>query len=153
MKSCEHCGSSPVPYGGHGYRVCCVEERRRRNRERAKKYTKQFNDKEAARQRKYRAANREKARAWGRNTSHRLRLKRHGLTQAEYDDLLSSQGACCAVCKLDTPGRKRTWSIDHCHKTGRVRGLLCNHCNSALGHARDNPSILRALASYLEGNL
>jgi len=44
-------------------------------------------------------------------------------------------------------------TVDHVHdNTQRVRGLLCNHCNLAIGHARDNPEILRALADYVEAN-
>jgi Recombination endonuclease VII len=43
-----------------------------------------------------------------------------------------------------------TWSIDHCHRTGSVRGLLCASCNSALGMVKDDPTILAALIEYLK---
>ena len=79
-------------------------------------------------------------------------LKRHyGLTPDEWDALFLLQGFCCAVCKTLTPGRKNgQWSTDHCHVGGKVRGILCNGCNLALGHVKDDPKRLRLLAEYLE---
>lgn len=77
-------------------------------------------------------------------------LKQKGLTQARFDEMLVSQEERCAVCRSPEPGGRGSFHIDHDHATGRVRGLLCHHCNVALGSARDNPSILRAMADYLE---
>ena len=79
-------------------------------------------------------------------------LKRHyGITPTDWDTLFLSQGSCCAVCKSSDPGRKSGhWSTDHCHKEGKVRGILCNGCNIALGHIKDDPDRLRLLAEYLE---
>ena len=48
---------------------------------------------------------------------------------------------------------KRSYAVDHCHKTGIVRGLLCDQCNSILGRCSDDPAVLRRLASYLDGKL
>src|ERR1039458_5977494 len=79
-------------------------------------------------------------------------LRRHyNLTPDEWDAMFEAQGRACAVCKSIFPGRKTGhWSTDHDHKTGIVRGILCNGGNMALGQAADDPQRLRALADYLE---
>ena len=75
---------------------------------------------------------------------------------AEYHELLARQGGACAVChdknNSETTMRrgKRGLHVDHDHKTGQVRGLLCNGCNRALGFTGDRPEVLRAAADYLE---
>ena len=81
----------------------------------------------------------------------RGKLKRqYQLSLEEYDALLSQQNNCCAVCKTKEPGGNSPhFKIDHDHRTGLIRGLLCNRCNSGLGHFRDNPVTLHAAAEYL----
>lgn len=84
----------------------------------------------------------------------RQNLSRYGLTPSQYDDLLASQDGCCAICgDPPDPNGVRAASrlhVDHCHETGRVRGLLCVRCNPALGLFHDRPGLLRAAADYLE---
>ncbi|MEV6049978.1 endonuclease VII domain-containing protein [Streptomyces sp. NPDC052107] len=76
-------------------------------------------------------------------------LKRDcGLTEAERDALIASQRGLCAICPAAPPAH-----VDHCHKTGRVRGVLCFNCNSAIGKLRDDPDVGRRAVAYLEGNL
>ncbi|WP_251092694.1 endonuclease VII domain-containing protein [Streptomyces sp. Caat 7-52] len=76
-------------------------------------------------------------------------LKRsYGLTEAGRDAMVVSQRGLCAIC-LDAPPEH----VDHCHKTGRVRGVLCFNCNSAIGKLRDDPDVGRRAVAYLEGNL
>lgn len=73
----------------------------------------------------------------------------YGITLAEYSYLLGQQGGCCAIC--ESVPKKRNLVVDHNHKTGQVRGLLCNKCNhDLLGGGRENPTILRRAAKYLE---
>ncbi|MEU6272118.1 endonuclease VII domain-containing protein [Streptomyces populi] len=75
-------------------------------------------------------------------------LKRnYGLTEAERDELIASQGGVCCIC-LSAPATQ----VDHCHKTGSVRGVLCFNCNSGLGLLRDDPEAAYRAADYLEGN-
>ncbi len=96
-----------------------------------------------------------------KNCDVRARRKNmYGLDRAAFIALVAAQGGRCAGCGSDDPGGKQgEWIIDHDHscctyasKTcGRcVRGLLCNHCNLVLGHVKDDPEVLRTLASYLE---
>lgn len=79
----------------------------------------------------------------------RRRLRKYGLTQEQYDQMMAEQDDRCAACCTDTPGFKG-WCIDHDHQTGRVRGILCTPCNRAIGFAQESPVILRALADWLE---
>ncbi|MFE0542335.1 endonuclease VII domain-containing protein [Streptomyces sp. NPDC058891] len=75
------------------------------------------------------------------------RLKRHyGLTQAERDEIVASQRGLCVIC-LKAPAVH----VDHCHETGKVRGVLCFNCNSAIGKLGDDPDAVRRAAAYLEG--
>lgn len=77
------------------------------------------------------------------------RLQRdYGLTQEEYDSLFDQQLGFCAICH-QAPG-KRGLAVDHHHLTGKVRGLLCDRCNTGLGLFRDMPMWLRQAADYLD---
>lgn len=72
-------------------------------------------------------------------------LKKHyGLTLAQYDALHTAQDFKCAICK-----EKTELHVDHCHKTGKVRALLCGPCNRSLGMLRENPELCLAAATYL----
>ena len=77
---------------------------------------------------------------------------KYGLTLADYDALLGSQGGGCAICgRTEEPGQPgRPLPVDHDHKTGRIRGILCGLCNKAIGQMLDNPELLRRAARYLE---
>ncbi|GHI96630.1 endonuclease VII domain-containing protein [Streptomyces olivaceus] len=75
-------------------------------------------------------------------------LKRqYGITEVERDALVASQGGACCIC-LAAPAAH----VDHCHETGRVRGVLCFSCNAALGQFKDRPDAIRRAAAYVEGN-
>lgn len=74
-----------------------------------------------------------------------------GIGKKEYNDLLEAQGYKCAVCghpHVDEKGFRL--HVDHCHTTGKIRGLLCNHCNLGLGHFKDNKFLLHVAYKYLE---
>lgn len=75
---------------------------------------------------------------------------RYGITLEEYEVLLESQNFKCKICgsKENTQGWRL--AVDHCHKTGRVRGLLCHNCNRALGLFKDNAENLKKAIWYVE---
>ena len=71
-----------------------------------------------------------------------------GITLEQYELLLKEQGYSCAICKK--PSTRKRLAVDHCHTTGKVRGLLCSHCNQGLGHFMDNQTILENSLNYLK---
>jgi hypothetical protein len=75
------------------------------------------------------------------------REKNYGVTPAMYDIMLEKQGGVCPICG-NLPG-KRALAVDHDHRTGEVRGLLCKECNNGLGHFKDNPEFLKKAIDYL----
>lgn len=97
---------------------------------------------------------REYMRQWRANnkakTASYHREYRFGVTQEQYDAMLSAQDFKCAICRTDDPGQNRGWRVDHCHTTGTVRGLLCNGCNVGLGHFKDDTTALQAAIEYLQ---
>jgi hypothetical protein len=83
--------------------------------------------------------------------SFRRNLEIYGLTTADFVRLFAGQGGLCAICGKPNERRRRL-VVDHCHTSGRVRGLLCDACNNMLGMAGEDPAILRAAADYLAGS-
>jgi len=88
-----------------------------------------------------------------RQSSRNRNLKsRFGITREDYNNLLKDQNYKCAICGTDDPkttGTPGTWCVDHCHITGRIRGLLCARCNGALGLFSDNKELLYKAIRYL----
>ena len=77
-------------------------------------------------------------------------LAKYGLSQLQYDELLRNQNGSCAICLSPKIRFKYNLHIDHCHKTGRVRGLLCNTCNRILVGMCDNyPGLVDRLQRYM----
>jgi hypothetical protein len=102
-----------------------------------------------AKKKAWRDANKEHIKAHGR----KQRLKKlYGITLEEFDAILLSQGSRCKICRTDDPGKTGYWCVDHCHNTDRVRGILCNPCNLALGYVKDTPATLKAMIRYLYDN-
>jgi hypothetical protein len=84
-----------------------------------------------------------------------LRSK-YGINYDQYNELLHSQKGLCGICnKPETSifvqtGKIKSLSVDHCHKTNVIRGLLCNSCNRVIGLLKDDPKILKLAINYLE---
>ena len=83
------------------------------------------------------------------------RFKRYGVTKQAYTDMYIAQGGKCAICGTADPGSRaakdgsKSFCVDHCHTTGKVRGLLCFKCNTGIGNFKDNPKYLQAAIDYL----
>lgn len=77
---------------------------------------------------------------------------RYGLTLVAYAELLKKQNGFCAICKGNRSKIKRKLSVDHCHNTGKVRGLLCHICNSGIGLFNDKTDLLKQAYEYLVKN-
>lgn len=87
--------------------------------------------------------------------SRRTRFRKYGITDQEYDDKRNFQNDCCAICRrpeTDTDyktGNILALAVDHCHKSGKVRDLLCRRCNHLLGMANDDVQLLQDMIAYL----
>jgi hypothetical protein len=84
-------------------------------------------------------------------TTKRSRVKRQfGLTDEMFHNILASQEFKCAICgTLEPTGKYPVFNVDHCHATGKVRGLLCHHCNTGIGNLKDDPEIVLKALKYL----
>ncbi len=89
------------------------------------------------------------AKRLSKSGAHERRVqKEYGLGPGEYGQLYLHQGGKCAICRW-ARGISKNLSVDHDHKTGLVRGLLCTRCNQLLGHLKDDPEAGRRIAQYL----
>jgi Recombination endonuclease VII len=73
-----------------------------------------------------------------------------GISADEFDALLAGQSGGCAICG-SVPEREASFHLDHDHLSGAIRGILCLSCNQALGHFRDDPTVLQRAADYVRG--
>ena len=81
----------------------------------------------------------------------RSNLKKYGLTVKDYDDMCEKQKGLCVICGKPQCMKNTTrLSVDHCHNTNKVRGLLCSKCNSGLGFFMDNKQNLLNAIKYLK---
>jgi len=93
---------------------------------------------------KYRDENKEK-------TRFNLLLKTYGISREDYKTMNDSQNGVCAICGFDNNGKPLY--VDHDHRTNKIRGLLCQKCNTAIGLLYDDPDIIKKAAKYLENRL
>ena len=120
-----------------------------------------WKDDKLAYQREYHKVNRKKINAQQRarynraqNTA-RYRKRKFGISQEQYDEMLQRQGGVCAICGEEErrlhpkTQEQQMLSVDHCHETNQIRGLLCADCNFMLGNAKDNISTLAKAIQYL----
>lgn len=114
---------------------------------RTQRYRIRYPDRAKEASKRYRDAN--KQYMSDRQRKYQLRDK-YGITEAQYDEMLIQQNGKCAICETDKPtGKWKRFAVDHCHKSGNVRGLLCNECNRGMGLLRDSPDLLIKAAEYL----
>jgi len=131
-----------------------TEEQRNRKNSYGKEYYQRNKDRIAEYGKEYRKANPEKgairAKKYWENNKYKCEMARikkiFGLSQQDYEQLLFSQQGLCCICNTQL----ENLNIDHCHTTGKIRGLLCKECNLALGLFKDNPTSLRKAALYIE---
>ncbi len=108
----------------------------------------QQSDKGKAARRRYRQSDKSKI-----TSKKGMRKYNYGITEPEYYQLLKEQGGVCAICgNLKTKernGKTVALSVDHNHKTGKIRGLLCSKCNFVLGNSNEDMNILANSITYL----
>lgn len=97
-------------------------------------------------QRKYSEIHRERKKP----AYHKSLLKlKHSMSVEDYNNLLVKQDHKCALCNKHVSELERRLAVDHCHETGRIRGLLCMPCNTSLGQLGDDEKSLKKIISYL----
>ena len=151
-KPCEHCKKMFKPY--RPTQRWCSKHCQRRNKERVqwerkyrKKNQKKLNDYNCNYARKHRAV------------SYKWYLKNaYDLTTEQYQEMFKKQNGVCAICKKPETRKGRNsaillLSVDHNHKTKKVRGLLCQECNLLLGYSHDSIIILKEAIRYLKNGL
>lgn len=118
-----------------GERRCaeCAEERIR-------KWALANKDRMALAQKRYRDSN-------SKNLKRVAKL--YGITAEEYEVMFTEQGGRCAICERHQLEFRRRLCVDHCHKTGKVRGLLCDNCNHGIGLFKDNSERMFRAIKYL----
>lgn len=82
-------------------------------------------------------------------------MKSYSITHDEYSSILLYQGGKCAICGIkesDLVGRKKYLCVDHNHKTGHIRGLICDKCNRGIGLLQDSINILEKAIGYLNNH-
>jgi hypothetical protein len=73
----------------------------------------------------------------------------YGITYDDYQQMLLKQDGKCAICRQESSGGKGRLHVDHCHTTGKVRGLLCHYCNTMIGLAKESVSNLESAINYI----
>ncbi len=74
----------------------------------------------------------------------------YGMTMDELNIMLTNQGGKCAICRSSEPRGRGRFHVDHDHTSGKIRGLLCHHCNVGLGNFKDDVKILQTAIEYLK---
>ena len=74
----------------------------------------------------------------------------YGISMQDYNEMFEKQKGRCAICNTHCTELKRALAVDHCHITGKVRGLLCDNCNHALGKFKDDVEIIKSAIEYLK---
>lgn len=125
-------------------RACAAETKKLSNRRVREQDPDNWNTRRRAAVARYRERHPHRVKA----TDKAQNLRKFGLTPAGFAALKQEQGGQCAICRAE-PAPTRDLAVDHDHATGKVRGLLCSNCNTALGLFGDNPERLDAAREYL----
>jgi hypothetical protein len=121
-----------------------------KRKETMRKYKEKYPERVKESQKKYRLNNPKK----GKLIDEKRKLEQYGLTIEKYNEILTSQFGVCAICnKAETArhqiGTLRKLAVDHSHKTGKVRGLLCSRCNTGIGYFNDDIILFMSAIKYL----
>ena len=160
QKLCRHCGDTKSVDDFYAdkrskdkkscYCKKCLRERAltwaRKNPERAAKRVREWHEQNPDKA----IAHRQKSYASGKWREQNYK-RSYGITMAQVEEMHERQSGKCAICGTDKPGGRKAkfLYVDHDHKTGVIRGLLCNRCNTSIGLFKDDPKLLMSAACYL----
>jgi len=146
MKKCNKCDNERELsdfYTGRGYKdgirpVCKICLRAERNARYLKDPTKV-----SVQQKEWVKANRSRRLKIMRDWN--LKVK-YGITPEQFDEMVKAQNGCCKICEKP---QDRVLHVDHCHETGKIRGLLCSTCNTGIGQFKEDPEIMKKAIEYI----
>lgn len=161
-KCCKRCLIEKDPSDFYKYRYVCksctiarVAKHQKNNRDQKNKHARAYYQRNAAKviagHLKYRKENREKHLASSRRTAFRRRLKIMGATEADLIAAIEAQKGLCPICLIRPVflNGGQYVHVDHCHKTGKFRGVLCHTCNTGLGKFADDHARLLRASEYI----
>lgn len=156
MKNCSKCGTPKPPEAfyrrGAGRQNQCIEC----SKSAAKEWYAANPEYRRTKAKDWRQANPDYVREYRKTNRRDIYLtesaRKYGITREQFAQMLERQSEKCATCfrAFDWDDKQAKPHIDHCHKTGKIRGLLCNGCNSALGIINENIETLSNLIEYLK---
>lgn len=129
--------------------TCRAEHKKAQDRTKSQRWKDANREKHVAYLREYHQARKDDP-EYRRRRREAMTFYTYGITQAELDLMIQKQGGLCAICGGPPNGIGTRLHIDHCHDTGRIRGLLCSNCNTMIGLAKNDPERLLLAAAYLE---
>lgn len=133
-----------------------------RDLEKKRKYQKEYYERNKEKLKEYRTnwyyENRElgleRSKKWAKSNKdrrkHNLLKSMYNITLDDYNKMFEDQNGCCKICEKHQSELNKPLFVDHCHTTGKVRGLLCSKCNLGIGYADDSVNILKNMIKYLE---
>jgi hypothetical protein len=128
-----------------------MAEWRARNPEKVRESNRKQRQKPGAKERNY-----AKTVEWRKANADKVRKQqirhKYGLSGDQFDAMLQAQNWCCAICGTQLRFGLGGLTVDHCHTTGRVRGILCTQCNTGVGMFRENPATFTRALAYLEAH-
>lgn len=153
-KECRIASNKNSYYANQEKRIATSTKWKQENRERANAWERADRAKNPE---KYRAREKEyKSRNWAKLSVNES-LRKLGLKNEDFLKLKEEHNGLCKICNnpetsLSRNGNVRRLAIDHCHSSGKIRGLLCHDCNTMLGKAKDNITILQSAIEYLQSH-
>lgn len=139
-----------------------INEWRKNNKNKIDKQSREYRDiKNAARRKKYkqdeeyRERQKSKAKEWQTKNQEKRKEQRlkstYGITLTQFNELLKNANSQCEICGYSDMSDKKIFPlVDHCHDSGKIRGILCANCNHGLGKFKDNIYLLKKTINYLE---
>lgn len=127
-----------------------------KNKKHLKQYYKEYRDSHKEERKEYRDSHKEKSKQYRIDNKEKIKnsiiKRKYGIPLEEYNIIFNKQEGRCAICGIHQNEMSKTLHIDHDHKTGRIRGLLCGNCNLLIGNADDNITTLESAINYLRQN-
>lgn len=153
-KNCAGCDKKAIYDAVNKKSICrqCVVDSRKmtpeQKKEKQKKYVSEYRKNNIEKIREYDKLRRTPEKNRRNNLKHNFNI-----TLEDYNNLLESQNGKCAICWKDKSDFGKSLAIDHCHKTNVIRGILCFHCNSAIGKFKDDCGLLKRAIEYLQKHI